>query len=533
MIKFPLFFVALLMVLNGFAQGELTSYSGTIKGYRKEMGFSTGTLLIQNPVSGLNESVLINISEDGRFSVDFPLLRQQECWVYFPFSGAFVYLEPGAKLIQDFDVSDAPKVTSVFRGDGAAINQDLQKVMPILMESTSNSINKPLTPAQYKNDCLMQENQKRVAIDSIQRVGGLHPEAYRRALLAIQLNTAHTLMEYNNVMESAYRRENQLSFQNRTPMRQASPLPAAYYDFLSKLRYGDPRNIESAFYQAFLNKLKNVDLIADEAKAIWEKAGSPLQHAIRELEKQPTRSEQDSITLHLYRTVQASEQLKMGEKMRPQILRAVTGSDLMLELELMRLQDTCLKMDYNQRPLDEATLQALKLTLKYPVLMDDVVRLNQQIKAKMAFSGQANGSVKRQVPQGTADSLLFYMLQPYKGKVVFMDFWATWCAPCLKAMKDMEPMKAELMAKGVVFLYVTNQSSPSEAYNVMMPTIKGEHYKLDADADNRLSTYFGRNGFPHYALINKQGEVVNKDFKWNDVEDVRKALTSLQTANGE
>src|SRR5690606_6388331 len=156
-------------------------------------------------------------------------------------------------------------------------------------------------------------------------------------------------------------------------------------------------------------------------KAIWEQAGSPLQHAIRELEKQPTRSEQDSITLHLYRTVQASEQLKMGEKMRPQILRAVTGSDLMLELELMRLQDTCLKMDYNQRPLDEATLQALKLTLKYPVLMDDVVRLNQQIKAKMAFSGQANGSVKRQVPQGTADSLLFYMLQPYKGKVVFID----------------------------------------------------------------------------------------------------------------
>src|SRR5690606_20855256 len=149
------------------------------------------------------------------------------------------------------------------------------------------------------------------------------------------------------------------------------------------------------------------------------------------------------------------------------------------------------------------------------------------------FSGQANGSVKRQVPQGTADSLLFYMLQPYKGKVVFMDFWATWCAPCLKAMKDMEPMKAELMAKGVVFLYVTNQSSPSEAYNVMMPTTNGEHYKLDADADNRLSTYLGLKGFCHYALINKQREVVNKDFKWNDVEDVRKALTSLQTANGE
>jgi peroxiredoxin len=49
----------------------------------------------------------------------------------------------------------------------------------------------------------------------------------------------------------------------------------------------------------------------------------------------------------------------------------------------------------------------------------------------------------------------FQSLEQYRGKVVYLDFWASWCRPCVAKHRDLEPLKAELAAKGVVFVHIS------------------------------------------------------------------------------
>jgi hypothetical protein len=96
------------------------------------------------------------------------------------------------------------------------------------------------------------------------------------------------------------------------------------------------------------------------------------------------------------------------------------------------------------------------------------------------------------------------------------------------AIQEIAPLKAELAPnKDIVFIYTTNTSSPEKSYRTLIPGVRGEHYRLSDNQYNYLAQMFKVYGIPHYAIINKQGEVVDQDFKWTDVSQVKKQLMTL------
>jgi hypothetical protein len=66
-----------------------------------------------------------------------------------------------------------------------------------------------------------------------------------------------------------------------------------------------------------------------------------------------------------------------------------------------------------------------------------------------------------------------------------------------------------MAGENVAFVYISGPSSPKATYDNMIPTIKGEHYRVSADEWNILCGMFKISGIPHYLLVGKDGKVIN------------------------
>jgi thiol-disulfide isomerase/thioredoxin len=120
------------------------------------------------------------------------------------------------------------------------------------------------------------------------------------------------------------------------------------------------------------------------------------------------------------------------------------------------------------------------------------------------------GVVINPTPEVAKEKALDVILEKYRGKVVFVDFWATWCGPCISSIEAMKPVKAKYVDKDIVFVYLTGETSPLGTWNKTIPEIKGEHYRVSNEQWEYWYQELEITGIPTFMVFDKEGKLTNR-----------------------
>jgi thiol-disulfide isomerase/thioredoxin len=110
----------------------------------------------------------------------------------------------------------------------------------------------------------------------------------------------------------------------------------------------------------------------------------------------------------------------------------------------------------------------------------------------------------------STENILFQIKEKHKGKVVYVDVWATWCGPCISEFSYLKELKSQDL-EDVVFVYLCAQSS-EEAFTTMVKKFEltGDNYFLNAKQFQQFDQEVSISGFPTYLVITKEGKLVRE-----------------------
>jgi len=168
-------------------------------------------------------------------------------------------------------------------------------------------------------------------------------------------------------------------------------------------------------------------------------------------------------------------------------------------------------LDANKLKIFEAHKETAEKHIKEPFLRDALFELYEKVK-KRHYNPEieANAFIKK-VNNSSVKEVIDSIKSQNKGKVIYLDYWATWCAPCRKEMPNSKKLMNNFEGENVSFVYVCLDSK-EDAWKASLGQfkLKGQHYFMTKQQSYDMRKLYEIRGIPYYILIGKNGEVIEK-----------------------
>lgn len=563
--------------LSNFASKEFFNKStgrlvGYIKGYDVRLGFKTGIMYASNEITGEDYPVVIEIHPDGRFEADIPLIKPSYSYFVFKSSPLKFYLEPEQTLamILDWDeflYADRMRNSQhifkniAFKGPLAKINEDLigfnQKTFDY--KSFSKKI-KTLSPQTFKEEEAVEYKKNLENLETYLKNNSISDKA--KILLKNKIDLEHA----NHLFDFVSNRDYYAKEEPTNPILKI-PVENDYFDFLQKLDLNDQSLLSLNEFSTFVNRLEfskpilvypksnntktsikpeksfeqyleiekititNNDKILLESRKAKEfktlAAFEEFQKQFSEVYKNASKAYSKKYVAPFISLPKPKKLTKEKWHLRDSIVKNVFHLEKNLVYEIIKVR----AIDYDIKRSDSENAHAywneLQKDITHPFLKEEGQRIvNKQYPINSFQSNLLPDNLNRTVsisatalqnklPEGKAKEIFINIINNHKGKILFIDFWATSCGPCVVSIKQMKEKRKEYKDnKDFEFVFITDESlSPLETYNKFVKEQELENiYRLPSDDYNYLRQLFKFNGIPRYVVIDKKGEVINDDF---------------------
>ena len=497
----------------------------------KDNGYQNDTVYISGKVSGFptdltlqvaynkfveDEDVRMEITPDneGNFDIRIPVINSTRLFLYYFMQGNTITLfaEPGERIEIH---SDWKKKTLSFSGEHAKTHQDVYDYHCYLDSlhlpySHVDYMDKTIGHDEFLKQLTSQWNQQDSLLNAYRQT---HPQMSERSVSQIQSTNQHhfafqlmqrrfTLDMLNREAFPKYYMQKADSIYNRLPR------PYTLLDVVFLRDYLD-------YYYSNQDKVStNMKIMFDYLK---EHKGIALtEEQQKDAEFLNTPEMNDALSEAYGALIQRPDyEAALIDRWCGGIELVPMPADLK---ELMYAFYHYFYLNGSQKAMFEENMKRFHSLVKNPAIARPVIEL----QAKFVELAKRDMGETLSLPGyehlkdcKTGEELFQEIIKPYKGKVVYVDFWGTWCNPCKRQMPYVASIKEAMKGKDVVFLYLANQSPETSWKNVIKEyNLTGEesvHYNLPSASQNMLEKYLGVESFPTYLLIDRNGKIVDRE----------------------
>lgn len=514
-----------LSLLCSIAQAQLP-----VPEYQKGKAILSGTIANYNPadnlmfkigapniVMGSAETLFPTVEADGSFKIDIPLYHSTQIRIIIGNADFVILLSPEKETNVAINLSNPKGKQFIFNGQYATINNEWcqpelkTKIPPVYRDGDMLDSILGISANEFKKRCIDQYQQY-IAHNNAQLQ--FSEDTRTLANLSCAFDCMENLYATRYCLQTAYQKKKNITRDQAFAAFADFDYPADFYDFLKIL----PVNHPLALYCYNYRNAISADL--------YELHHDPLMFEKYLLAKATlTQEEQTLIRQHetAFKTGTAFQQgselmaLSVKYSKEDEQFRWELFSKAKERLSNIMQDSTCLIVDYlravymrsslyNLKPL--TTLQeTMASEITNPIFLGIIQDMNRQMQPRRKTITKELNICK--APEVAEEELLDSLIARHKGKVQFIDFWATWCGGCRRMIKEYEPVKKEL-GEEVAFVYLTGPSSIEKTWKILIQDIPGEHYWLNEKQWGYLWKHFQMSGLPMYLVIDKQGNIAKR-----------------------